>query len=103
MLPAWVVDVSQRNIVPTRAGRKKDTFISALATFALRPRSAVTALAPMEESNMAAKKPPCTMPAGLAKRSSARISHTVAPGTDLSTHRRPSVRSQFGGTCKDMP
>ena len=47
---------------------------------------------------MAPRNPPWTMPAGLAKRSSARIRHTVRPGTDLSTQVMPRVSSQLGGT-----
>ena len=47
---------------------------------------------------MAPRNPPWTMPAGLAKRSSARIRHTVRPGTALSTHVMPRVSSQLGGT-----
>jgi hypothetical protein len=34
----------------------------------------------------------------LANRSSARICHTVRPGTDLSRQRIPRVSSQLGGT-----
>ncbi len=52
----------------------------------------------MAESAMAPTNPPWTMPAGLANRSSARISQTVRPGSDLSMHRMPRVSSQFGGT-----
>ena len=47
---------------------------------------------------MAPRNPPWTMPAGLAKRSSARIRHTVRPGTALSTQVMPRVSSQLGGT-----
>ena len=53
----------------------------------------------MAESANAARKPPCTMPVGLAKRSSATMRHTVRPGSLLSMHTIPRVRSQFGGTC----
>ncbi len=56
------------------------------------------AAAPMAESAIAPRNPPWTIPAGLANRSSARIRHTVRPGSDLSTHVIPSVSSQFGGT-----
>ena len=53
----------------------------------------------MEESAKAPRKPPCMMPAGLAKRSSARMRQTQRPGVALSTHVMPRVRSLFGGTC----
>jgi hypothetical protein len=53
----------------------------------------------MAESSMAAKKPPCTTPAGFKNRSSTRARHTVRPGTDLSRHVIPRVKSQFGGIC----
>ncbi len=39
------------------------------------------------------------IPAGLAKRSSARIRQMQRPGVALSTHVMPRVRSLFGGTC----
>jgi N-acetylglucosamine-6-phosphate deacetylase len=55
--------------------------------------------APMAESQQAARNPPWSTPTGLVKRSSAGICHTVVPGSDLSTHTMPSVRSQLGGTC----
>jgi len=84
------------NVIHFR-GRMKDTFISVLATITRRSATMVTAEAPMAESSMAARNPPCTMPAGFKKRSSALACHTVRPGTDLSTHVSPSVRSQFGG------
>src|SRR5256885_6927260 len=53
----------------------------------------------MAESAKAAMKPPCTMPTGLEKRSSATIVHTVRPGWSFSIHTIPRVRSQAGGTC----
>ena len=53
----------------------------------------------MEESAKAPRKPPCMIPAGLAKRSSARIRQMQRPGVALSTQVMPSVRSLFGGTC----
>ena len=96
--PASMVFASQRSSEPTLAARKKLTFISALATLARRPFSEVTALAPMDESNIAARKPPWMTPPGLANRSSARISQVELPGTDLSTQRNPRVKSQLGGT-----
>ena len=53
----------------------------------------------MEESQKAPMNPPCMIPAGLAKRSSASMRQTQRPGVDLSTHVMPRVRSLFGGTC----
>jgi transketolase len=84
---------------PISTGARNETFISALDEKTLRPSTNVTAAAPIDESQKAATKPPCMIPAGLANRSSARISHTQRPGTDLSTHTMPNVRSLFGGTC----
>src|SRR2546429_4720654 len=53
----------------------------------------------MAESAKAARNPPCTIPTGLAKRSSASILQTDTPSVDLSTQTIPRVRSQLGGTC----
>ena len=53
----------------------------------------------MEESAKAPRKPPCMIPAGLAKRSSACIRQMQRPGVALSTQVMPRVRSLFGGTC----
>ena len=53
----------------------------------------------MAESAKAPRKPPCMIPAGLAKRSSAFMRQTQRPGVDLSTQVMPRVRSLFGGTC----
>ena len=53
----------------------------------------------MDESAKAPTKPPCMMPAGLAKRSSARMRQMQRPGVALSTHVMPRVKSLFGGTC----
>ena len=59
----------------------------------------MTAAAPMDESAKAARKPPCMMPAGLAKRSSAAMRQVQRPGIALSTQVMPRVRSLLGGTC----
>jgi len=82
---------------PNLAGRRNDTFISVLATNTLRSFTIVTAEAPMAESTMAERKPPCIMPAGFKNRSSTFICQTVVPGTDLSEQTKPRVKSQFGG------
>ncbi len=58
----------------------------------------VTVAEPMAESANAAKKPPWTMPAGLANRSSATIFQTVRPGRDLSMQTMPRVSSLLDGT-----
>jgi hypothetical protein len=71
-----------------------------LAVKTFRPELAVTLVAAMAESAMAARMPPWMTPTGLAKRSSAGISHTVTPGVDLSTHVSPRVTSQFGGILR---
>jgi len=63
--------------------RKNETFISVFATTAERSPITVIAEAPMAESSMAAKKPPCTTPAGFKNRSSTRACHTVRPGFRL--------------------
>jgi hypothetical protein len=86
--------------VPTRAAARKLVFISMLEANTLRPDALakVTAAEPMAESAMAPRNPPWTMPAGLANRSSARIRHTVRPGSDFSTQVIPRVSSQLGGT-----
>ena len=84
---------------PGRTGARKLTFISALAEKTFRPWAQVTVAAPMAESHMAATNPPWRSPAGLVNRSSAGIRHTVRPGSLLSTHTIPRVRSQLGGTC----
>ena len=55
--------------------------------------------APIAESQNAARNPPCIIPTGLQKRSSAVMVHTVTPGSSFLTHTMPSVRSQGGGTC----
>ena len=85
---------------PTRTGARKLVFISTLDENTLLPCSLakVTVADPMAESAMAPMNPPWRMPAGLAKRSSARIRHTVRPGRALSTQVIPRVSSQLGGT-----
>ena len=84
---------------PGRTGARKLTFNSALAENTFLPCAHVTLAAPMAESQHAARNPPWIVPAGLVKRSSAGICHTVVPGSDLSMHTIPRVRSQLGGTC----
>ena len=81
------------------AAARKLIFTSALTQNTRRSSTKVTAAAPMAESANAPRKPPCMIPAGLAKRSSAFMRQVVRPGTDLSTQVIPSVRSQLGGTC----
>ncbi len=84
---------------PGGTGRKKLIFISALELKTFRPSTKVTAAAPMDESAKAPRNPPCMIPAGLAKRSSARIRQMQRPGVVLSTQVMPRVRSLLGGTC----
>jgi len=100
--PPETTAASQVRLVPGRTGRRKLTFISALATLTGRPRAKLTAAAPIAESQHAAAKPPWITPAGLANRSWASTRQTVRPGTDLSTQTMPRVRSQFGGTCSGV-
>ncbi len=87
------------SVPPGGTGARKLTFISALAEKTFLPFAHVTVAAPMAESQHAARNPPWSTPTGLVKRSSAGICHTVVPGSDLSTHTMPRVRSQLGGTC----
>ncbi len=84
---------------PTRAAARKLVFISTFEAKTFRPaaRAKVIAAEPMAESAMAPTNPPCTMPAGLANRSSARIRQTVRPGTDLSTQVMPEGELAVGG------
>ncbi len=96
--PETTLDVHVR-VPPGGTGARKLTFISALAEKTFLPLAHVTVAAPMAESQHAARNPPWSTPTGLVKRSSAGICHTVMPGSDLSTHTMPSVRSQLGGTC----
>ncbi len=84
---------------PGGTAAKKLIFISAFEAKTRRPSTKVTAAAPMDESAKAARKPPCMIPAGLAKRSSAVMRQMHRPGVDLSTQVMPRVRSLFGGTC----
>jgi len=84
---------------PGGTAPRKLTFISALEEKTRRPSTKVTAAAPMAESAKAPRKPPCMIPAGLAKRSSALMRQTQRPGVALSTQVIPSVKSLFGGTC----
>src|SRR5580658_3680809 len=58
----------------------------------------VIVAAPIASSANAARKPPGITPAGLAKRSSARIRQVVLPGVDLSTQDRPRVSAPLAGT-----
>ena len=88
----------QVSVPPGRTGLKKLTLSSALAEKTFLPLAQVTVAAPMAESQQAARNPPWSTPTGLVKRSSAGMCHTVVPGSDLSTHTIPRVRSQFGGT-----
>ena len=97
--PPETISAAQVRVVPGETGAKKLIFISALLAKTLRPCTKVTAAAPMDESANAARNPPCTIPAGLAKRSSAVTRHVQRPGTDLSRQTIPRVRSQLGGTC----
>ncbi len=78
----------------------KRVFISTFEEKTLRPaaRANVMVADPMAESAMAPMNPPWMIPAGLAKRSSARIRQTVRPGSDLSTQVIPRVSSHAGGT-----
>src|SRR5450631_333878 len=92
------LDVQVR-VPPGRTGARKLTFISALAEKTFRPLAHVTVAAPMAESQHAARNPPWSTPTGFVNRSSAGICQTVVPGSDLSTHTIPKVRSQLGGTC----
>ena len=64
----------------------------------MRPaaRAKVTVADPMAESAMAPRKPPWTRPAGLAKRSSARIRHTVRPGYGLVDTDHPQGQLAVG-------
>src|SRR5664280_1281207 len=101
-LPGFRTVAVQVKWSPSRAGRIMVIFISVLAMLDLRSRSVVTTEAPIAESAMAARNPPCTMPAGLRKRSSTCMVQTETPGWLLSTHVRPRVRSQFGGICRVM-
>src|SRR3977135_2008343 len=98
-LPPESTRAVQVSTEPSRAGFSNDTLSSALAEKTLRARAYVSELAPMAESAKAARKPPWTMPVGLAKRSSATMPPTVRPGSRLSMHTMPRVRSQLGGTC----
>ncbi len=50
----------------------------------------------MAESAKAARKPPWTTPTGLARCSSAAISHTVTPGCDLSMQVMPERQVAAG-------
>src|SRR5712691_5051737 len=97
--PPEITCAVQVRTEPTRAGFRNDTLSSALAEKTFRSRAYVRELAPMAESANAARNPPCTMPVGLAKRSSATMRQTVRPGSRFSMHTMPSVRSQLGGTC----
>ena len=89
----------QRSSLPGVTGPRKLIFISALEANTRRPSTKVTAAAPMAESAKAPRKPPCMIPAGLAKRSSALIRQMQRPGVALSRQVIPRVRSLFGGTC----
>jgi hypothetical protein len=97
--PPETTSAVQTRSAPGGTGARKLIFISALAANTLRPWTNVTAAAPMAESAKAPRNPPCMMPAGLAKRSSAVMRQTQRPGVALSTHVMPRVRSLFGGTC----
>jgi hypothetical protein len=97
--PLETTSAVQVRMAPGCTGARKLIFISALAEKTWRPLTDVTVAAPMDESANAARNPPCMVPAGLAKRSSAVICQTQRPGTDLSMQTMPSVRSLLGGTC----
>lgn len=91
----------QVRVVPGFTALRKLTFISAFEDLAgglPSPVDQVIEEAPIAESHRAARNPPCSIPTGLVKRSSTCIVHVVRPGTDLSVHVSPSVRSQGGGT-----
>jgi len=98
-LPPEMTLAVQVSTVPGRTGARKLTLSSALAENTFFSWAHVTVAAPMAESQHAATNPPWSTPTGLVKRSSAGICHTVVPGTVLSMHTMPRVRSQFGGTC----
>src|SRR5215469_17014938 len=82
--PPEMTSAVQVRADPGATAARKLTLISALEQKTRRPSAKVTAAAPMDESAKADKKPPCMIPAGLAKRSSARIVQMQRPGTDLS-------------------
>ena len=100
LLPPPTTSAEQTSVAPGRTAATKLTFISTLAVNTLRPLAHVTVAAPIAESQNAPRKPPCSTPAGFTNRSSTCMRQRVRPGTDLSSHTMPSVRSQFGGTCK---
>ncbi len=97
--PPETTSAVQVSTAPGGTGARKLIFISALAAKTLRPWTNVTAAAPMAESAKAPRNPPCMIPAGLAKRSSAVMRQVQRPGVALSRHTIPSVRSLLGGTC----
>ena len=97
--PPETTSAVQVRSAPGGTGPRKLIFSSALAAKTGRPSTKVTAAAPMAESAKAARKPPCMIPAGLAKRSSAVMRQVQRPGVALSTQVMPRVRSLFGGTC----
>ena len=97
-MPPETTEAVHSSTAPTRTGARKLVFISTLEenTFLPAARAKVTVADPMAESAMAPRKPPWMMPAGLAKRSSARIRHTVRPGYGLVDTGHPEGQLAVG-------